>query len=157
MRIHPRSGLRWTRARRRAVACTEVRLAVSAGRDGERSLLSARTVDRHLTGCPACRSFRSELDGIVPVFRLSAPRPVPDRLVAMLAEELPTGGSATQTGRLPNARGWSAAPRWATIAPAVVAVVALPLGAWSHPHVVPSRQPTPCTIGIHGRHPPPSR
>lgn len=87
---------------RRPVQCADVRLAISAGRDGERSLLSAGAVDRHLTGCPACRSFRSEVDDLVPAFRLFAPRPVPDGLLAMLTGQLPAGGPARQAGRTPK-------------------------------------------------------
>ena len=53
-----RPGHRRRRARPRQVDCETVQEAISALFDNEAAELSAKTISRHLDGCPGCQQFR---------------------------------------------------------------------------------------------------
>ncbi|MCW2755083.1 MAG: hypothetical protein JWQ32_2494 [Marmoricola sp.] len=61
--------------------CSEVREAISARLDGERSPLDDLTIERHLTECAECRSFREQLDLVATL----APEQAPDLTESILS------------------------------------------------------------------------
>jgi predicted anti-sigma-YlaC factor YlaD len=65
--------------------CESYRLAISARLDGEDPELAAATLDRHLTGCPACRRWEAEATALTRAARLVAADPIPDLTPAILA------------------------------------------------------------------------
>jgi predicted anti-sigma-YlaC factor YlaD len=65
--------------------CESYRLAISARLDGEDPELAAATLDRHLTGCPACRHWEAEATALTRAARLAAADPIPDLTPAILA------------------------------------------------------------------------
>jgi predicted anti-sigma-YlaC factor YlaD len=154
MRVPGRS-----RARAAAVTCEEATESISARLDGERHPLAEPALAQHLAGCPACRDFEADAVAIGRRALLRAPRPVPGDLMASLVpllEPSPTGLLATKRHRRrerPPSFGWTSTARWAgVLVPAITAVAAISLGLGSHPHLVPTRPPSPCTAGLVARH-----
>jgi anti-sigma factor RsiW len=154
MRVPGRS-----RARVVTVNCEEAKEAISARLDGERHPLTGPPLGSHLATCQACRAFEVDAVAIGRRALLRAPRPVPTDLVASLVQLLepaPTGPLAVA-----RRRHWERAPGfgltstacWAgALIPAATAVAAISLGLGSHPHLVPTRPPSPCTVGLVARH-----
>ena len=142
-------------------SCDEAQEAISARLDGERPPPAGAALDAHLVSCQACRSFESGAVALGRSVRLREPRPVPDNLVATLVPLLgpePTGLWASVRKRRwgPPRYGlyWASTARWAgAVVPVALAVVGISLGVGSHPHLVPTRPPSPCTIGLVARQP----
>jgi predicted anti-sigma-YlaC factor YlaD len=147
--------------KRPPVACTDAQEAISAELDGERPPLSRPDLEAHLSHCEVCRYFETSVTSIGRSARLQSAVPVPEGLVASL---LPLVGAAPRrawgwprTSPGPERRRsiWARAAQWAgAMAPAIVASVALPLGVGTHPHLVPDRPPSKCTIGLSARYRP---
>jgi RNA polymerase sigma-70 factor (ECF subfamily) len=138
------------------LSCELARESVSVRMDGERPAAPRRALAAHLATCRDCRAFEAGASTLAER-RLSvrAPRPVPTDLAASLALLLPTGSTVAAV-RPPTQRRrairWRRASQWAAaVTMAVAAVVAFPLAASSHPRMVPSRQPTPCTASLDSR------
>lgn len=60
------------------VACSEFQVAVSAIVDGEEPGIAPDLVDRHVSRCATCRTFRAELDRWGRPARLDEAPPMPD-------------------------------------------------------------------------------
>lgn len=141
------------------VRCEDAQEAISARLDGERLLFPRPALDAHLVSCQACRDFEAGAVALGRQVRLRAPRPAPEDLLATLVPLLePVGRSvfaSVRQRRLDtgsrfspvHAAGWAA-----TTVPATLAAVAISLGVGTHPHMVPTRPPSPCTIGLIPRH-----
>lgn len=138
------------------IACEEAQEAVSARLDHEPPPLAGPLVDLHLAKCPACREFEATALDIGRRARLRAPRPVPDDLVANLVGLLGPAFPGLAPRRRWNGApsfGWASTARWAgALVPAAAAVTAISVGVGSHPVLVPSRPPTPCTISLVAHH-----
>ena len=90
--------------------------------------------------------------------RLRAPRQVPDDLLATLVPLL----EPDRPGLLAGARrhrqttaglGWVRTAGWAgAFVPAALVVAGICMGVGSHPNLVPTRPPSPCTVGLVARH-----
>lgn len=157
---------------RRALArCAEAQEAVSARLDGEPSSMAGSALDLHLARCQECRDFEMAAVAFGRRARLRAPRPVPEDLVAKLVPLLEparpglvaavrqwrgrAGPGSGWAGSGWAATGWASTARWAgALAPAVAAVIAISIGVGSHPHLVPTRPPSPCTVGLVVHHVP---
>jgi predicted anti-sigma-YlaC factor YlaD len=143
------------------VSCDEAQEALSARLDGERAPVAGPALEAHLASCPACRNFVTGAGALRCLARLREPRTAPDNLVATL---MPLLGPAP-TGLLASVRkrrwgppryglGWAGKARWAgAVVPVALAVAGISLGVGSHPHLVPTRPPSPCTIGLVARQP----
>ena len=148
-----------SRARAAVVTCEGAKESISARLDGERHPLAEPALAHHLAGCRACRDFEADAVAIGRRALLRAPRPVPGDLVASLVpllEASPTGLLATKRhrhrARAPSF-GWTSSARWAAaLVPAATAIVAVSVGVGSNPHLVPTRPPSPCTVGLMARH-----
>ena len=118
--------------------------------------LPAADLDAHLAGCPACRDFEAQVATLGRQVALTSARPMPEGLVAVVAAMVePSHRWLEWTSRyLPLAgsrSGWASRLQWAGgTLPAVVAVVAISMGAGSPLHLVPTRPPSPCTAGLSG-------
>jgi anti-sigma factor RsiW len=141
------------------VACADAQETISAGLDGERPPLSRPVLGAHLASCEVCRDFEANVTGMGRSARLRSAVPVPDGLVASLLPLLePAPRPAlvrARAGRRETGRRsiWARTAQWAgAVAPAIVAAVALPLGVGTHPHLVPDRPPSACTIGLAAGH-----
>ena len=156
-----KTAVRNWRARRAVprvlVTCEGAQEAISAGLDGERSPYSRPTVDAHLKTCSACRDFAESSTRIARWASLRRPVPVPDGLVGSLLSALepcasrPAPGAPVRDARAPLS--WARTAQWAgAMVPAVIAGLALPLGVGSHTHIVPTRPPSPCTVGLIDHH-----
>lgn len=139
------------RPRPAAVPCEHAREAISARCDGEEPGVSDAIVDDHVAKCQGCQRFQSELASLSRRARLRASRPAPEGLLAELLPLLASGPAATSKARpgrpaeLKPGLGWLGAARWAAVAaPALAAVVALPLGALAQPHLLPHLAPNGC-------------
>jgi predicted anti-sigma-YlaC factor YlaD len=150
------------RARKRPpIACADAQESISAGLDGERPPLSRPVLEAHLATCEVCRYFGTNVTGIGRSARVRSTVPVPEGLVASLLPLVePTPRRAwvrLRAGRRREGRRstWARTAQWAgAMAPAIAAAVALPLGVWTHPHLVPDRPPSTCTVGLAARHRP---
>ena len=133
--------------RKPRVGCEEATEAISARIDGEELPVAGPDLDAHLAGCPACRDFEAQLAGLGRRLRLRSARPVPQDLVAILAPSLE---ASPRPSRRPVWRlDWPSTTRWAgATMSAVLAAVALSVGVGSHPHMVPTRPPSACTVGL---------
>jgi predicted anti-sigma-YlaC factor YlaD len=146
----------------RVIGCGQAQEAVSARLDGEGFPLAEPDLDLHLAHCEACRRFQATAVALRRRARLREPRPVPDDLVARLApllEPAPRGSRALvgfgHRGRRRPGFGWVSRAQWvAAVVPAAVAVVGIYLGVGPSSHLVPTRPPSPCTIGLEARHGP---
>lgn len=149
------------RGRRKSppIGCEEAQEAVSARLDGEWHPSLGAALEEHLANCYACREFQADVASLERRGRLRSPQPVPEDSVATLAPLLEPGRRAL----LASARrwhhhcglgsGWARTVRWTVaVAPAVIVLVALPLGVGSRPRLVPTRPPSPCTLGLVARH-----
>jgi anti-sigma factor RsiW len=139
--------------------CEDTQEAISAGLDGEPHPALGAALEVHLANCQACRDFEADVVNIGRRARLRAPRAVPEDLMAMLAPLL----EPAPRPRFPPLRprrweqdcrpGWARSVRWVgALLPAVLVSVALPLGLGSQPRLVPTRPPSPCTVGLVARH-----
>ena len=143
---------------RAAVDCDAASEAISARLDGEELPIAGRDLDDHLAGCPACRDFEAQVANLGRQVALMSARPMPEGLVAVVAAMVePSHRWLEWTSRyLPLAAsrsGWARRLQWAGgTLPAVVAVVAISMGAGSPLHLVPTRPPSPCTAGLSGHH-----
>ena len=153
MRVPGRS-----RARAVVVTCEEAKESISARLDGEPPPWPSRSWLTISPRCPACRDFEADAVAIGRRALLRAPRPVP-RIGGQLgpaARGRPYGlagrGTTTALGAT-SGFGWNSTARWAgALVPAATAVAAISLGVGSHVHLVPTRPPSPCTIGLVARH-----
>ncbi len=151
------------RIKRAIVGCEEAREAISARLDGEQSPFPVGPLDAHVVLCEACRDFEAAALAIGRRLSLRASRPVPDDLVETLVALMgppqrpilvPLGRRRPGTG---SGFGYGPTVRWAAaMLPAVVAAAAFSFGVGSHPRLVPTRPPSPCTIGLIARHIPPA-
>ena len=146
-----------SRKKRAIVSCDEAREAISARLDGERPPFPAHSLDAHLSTCQACREFEAAALALGRSVRLRATRPVPDDLVETLVALIgpsPRPVLISLVRRRSGAGfGYASTARWAgAIVPAALAAAAISLGVGSHPHLVPTRPPSPCTIGLVARH-----
>jgi predicted anti-sigma-YlaC factor YlaD len=147
-----------SRGRSPVVGCDQATEAVSARLDRERLPLAEADLDLHLAHCEGCRDYETAAVALVRRARLREPRAVPGDLVARLApllEPAPRGlpglVARGRRGRRPRV-GWATAQWAGAMVPAAIAVVAISLGAGSSSHLVPTRPPSPCTIGLVARH-----
>jgi predicted anti-sigma-YlaC factor YlaD len=135
------------------VGCEQAREAISAGLDSEGSPVAGPALAAHLTGCRSCRDFEASAADIGRRARLHTARDVPEDLVARLSPLLrpaprPLAALAGLRGRGGRPARLSSA-RWAaSLLPGALAVAALSLGVGAHPHLVPTRPRSPCTIGL---------
>jgi RNA polymerase sigma-70 factor, ECF subfamily len=141
---------------RREVTCEEAQDVLSSLLDGEQPPIRAADLEAHLTSCRRCQRFESLSSALVPRVSLRLARGAPDSLHQVLAALDPqwfdgqaaNGTKSRRSMRHGRGSGRSLAKWAAAIAPAAVAVVALPLGTVVHPHLVPSHLPSPCTIWL---------
>jgi predicted anti-sigma-YlaC factor YlaD len=146
---------RRTARRAGALPCEVVRVAISAGLDGEVADLSGAIVAAHVAGCPGCRRFQEGAAVLQQGITLRASRPPPAALKERLAGEWvetvavmppPVAGRSRRSVPRP---GWHRTIRWAgVLVPAAALVVALPLGALSAAQGKPSHASTPCTRNL---------
>jgi len=140
-------------AKKATVACEEALEAISARMDGEGSPVSDRDLDNHLAGCRLCRDFEVQVTALGRPAPLTSARPIPEDLVPKLTSMVdPPRRRFARVGiRRPllHTRRWASGFQWAgATLPAVLAAVAISMGAGSHPHLVPTRPPSPCTAGL---------
>lgn len=138
-----------------AASCDHVRQAISARFDGEAPGLPRRDTDAHLARCGECRNYLAALIAVNRSVALEVSRPVPAALKQVLAAEWahsvrpvprPARKASSGVGR---STIWRRRLQWASaLTPALLLAVALPLGALSSPHEVPSHARTPCTIDL---------
>jgi anti-sigma factor RsiW len=138
-----------------ATSCEIARQAISADLDGEASGLATKDTVAHIARCPECQRFRAGALTLDRQFGLEVSRPVPDALKeALTSEWVRTVGPAPRVSwRVWSVIGrptmWRRRVAWVSaLTPAVLLAVALPLGALSSPHEVPSHARTPCTIDL---------
>ena len=147
------------RGKRAVTRCEDAQEAISARLDGERHPVPGAALEMHLGNCQACRDFEAEAVDLGRRAGLRSPRAVPADLLAMLVPVL----KPAPPPHFPSLRrrrweqgyrpGWARTAQWAgAIVPAVLVSVALPLGLGSQPRLVPTRPPSPCTIGLIARH-----
>ena len=144
-------------SRKVRVDCGAAAEAISARMDGEELHIASLDLDTHLAGCPACRDFEAGAANLGRQVDLTSARPVPGDLVATLMSMVePSSRRSAWLGRrrpLNTRPGWAGRVQWAgATVPALVAVVAISMGAGSHLHLVPTRPPSPCTAGLAVHH-----
>ena len=152
-------GRRPVAGRRRSpvIGCEEAQEAISARLDQEWHRAVGAALDGHLVNCQACRVFKADAAGLGRRARLRSPSPCPG-LLATLTPLLEPGrrtllASARVAPPLRPGSGWARTVRWAgAMVPAVVVLVAFPLGVGSQPRLVPTRPPSACTLGLVARH-----
>ncbi|HUB72038.1 MAG TPA: zf-HC2 domain-containing protein [Acidimicrobiales bacterium] len=152
------SGGRQDRHRCRPLGCDEACEAVSARLDGERLTIADQKLEAHLASCPSCLAFEAQVAALRRQVSMRPARPVPEDLVPKLvqAAEVPSPPSLWAVlryragGCSPN---WAGAAQWAGATMSVVVVaLALSFGVGHKPHLVPTRPPSTCTIGLAARH-----
>ncbi len=145
-------------SRKVPVTCEAASEAISARQDGEALPIASTDLGAHLARCPACRDFEAQVARLSRSAALTSARPIPEGLVAALtAMAEPSRRGFAWTSRRPPLLGarsrWASRVQWAgATVPALVAVVAISLGAGSHLHLVPTRPPSPCTAGLAVHH-----
>lgn len=139
--------------------CDDVRLAVSARLDGEVGHVPDAILEDHVAVCEGCRIFRAEAVWLTRQLRLRVPKPAPDGLVPLLvslraAEPPAAAGPSPSRPFLRRSRnGWLRITQWTGAGvPALIAIPALALGAFGHPHIAASHVPTPCTFSLLAHH-----
>jgi predicted anti-sigma-YlaC factor YlaD len=136
------------------IDCEAVGEAISARMDGEELPIAGRVLRAHLAACPACRDFEARVADLGRPVALTSARPIPDDLVpALTAMVEPSYSRSAWPARHRLRTGprfrWTTCVQWAAATvPALVAVVAISMGAGSHVHLVPTRPPSPCTAGL---------
>lgn len=139
------------------VACEDVREALSARLDGEEVPLSDAAVDAHLAGCRGCEAFRVGAARLAWRPDLRASKAPPEGLSARLADlgrGLAADGPRPPPVTREPRRVFCRARRWAaTVVPTIIVAAFIPLGVSAHTHVIPTRDRTPCTSGLHHSHP----
>jgi len=65
--------------------CERFRHALSAALDGEEGGVDPAVLERHLSGCPACRRWESEVSALSRALRVGSADPIPDLTPAILA------------------------------------------------------------------------
>jgi anti-sigma factor RsiW len=138
-----------------ATSCEVVRQAISADLDGEASGLATKDTVAHIARCPECRRFRAGALTLGRQLGLEVSRPVPGALKeALTSEWVRTVGPAPRAWRrmlsvIGRRSTWRRRVAWVSaLTPALLLAVALPLGALSSPHEVPSHARTPCTVDL---------
>jgi hypothetical protein len=143
--------------RARTVVCEDAQQALSARFDDEPLPLPGAVLDTHLVTCQACQDFQTNIVTLGRLAPLRAPRRVPEDLLATLAPLLGPASGPESLGHTQLRRG----PRFGSLlnfgwaaptVPATLALVAISLGVGTHPHMVPTRPPSPCTVGLIERH-----
>ncbi|HLN05486.1 MAG TPA: zf-HC2 domain-containing protein [Acidimicrobiales bacterium] len=137
------------------IGCHVAREAISALVDGEEPLVPRSVTSGHLARCQACREFQAGVATLRRQMSVRALAPSPDRASEVLTL-LGFGGqapTANETRARPWAHrrhiAWIRASQWAVGAvPLGVAVPALALGVFAHPHIVPPHVLSPCTMGL---------
>jgi anti-sigma factor RsiW len=134
------------------IACATAHEAISSLVDGEISPITDEATRAHLASCRDCQEFEA---GVVSLRRQMSVRvlaPRPDRTTEILALlGFPSHPSQVDAPRArlkgyPERVFWVRATQWAAgLAPLVIAVPALALGAFTHLHLVGSHVLTPCT------------
>jgi predicted anti-sigma-YlaC factor YlaD len=147
------------RRKRVVTRCEDAQEAISARLDDERHPVPGAALETHLGNCQACRGFEAEVVDLGRRAGLRSHRVVPDDLMAVLAPLLKPTPRPDFPLLRPRRReqgyrpGWARTAQWAgAIVAAVLVSVALPLGLGSQPRLVPTRPPSPCTIGLIARH-----
>ena len=141
------------------VGCDLVREAISAMCDGEAPPIPETAAGTHLAGCQGCRAFQAEVMALARQMSLTVLPPIPDRTSEIIASlgiwETAQTAQTAQTAHAARARrsrdrrriSWGRASQWAaSVVPLGLAVPALALGVFGHPHIVPSHVLTPCTM-----------
>ncbi|HTW06724.1 MAG TPA: hypothetical protein VME46_04390 [Acidimicrobiales bacterium] len=138
----------------RAISCQQALEAASARCDGEQVPIAELDLDAHLASCGACREFDAGVAALGRQLRLRPARAVPEGLMAELAPLLEPS-ARTLRFRLMSlfapSRGpsWAGTAQWAGASISVaLASLGLCLGVGAHPHLVPTRPPSPCTAGL---------
>lgn len=137
------------------LACEVTREAISARLDGEEPPVPDEVTSRHLATCRPCRDFESRAAAMRHQMRLSVLpelRDLTQEVLALLDCEDPVTTAqlapSALLGRRPRP-SWLRVTQWAAgLMPLGVAVPALALGIFSHPHIVPSHVLTPCTMSL---------
>lgn len=91
--------------------CSETRVALSAGMDGEEPGVAQEQLDAHLAGCRACRAWAVDAAAVTRRVRVSPAEPAPDLSAAVLA----------RLGPAPRRR--RSGDRWARVALVLFGVV----------------------------------
>lgn len=135
--------------------CALVCEALSARLDGEAGLVADAAMDAHLAGCAGCREFEANVADLTRRMRLRVLEPAPDLAAVILGSLGCAEPRSAIVARLErrwvvwHGSRWRRAGQWvAALVPLAVAVPAFALGVLPHPHVTPSRVPTPCTLSL---------
>jgi predicted anti-sigma-YlaC factor YlaD len=147
----------FSRSSERTVSCAKVRELLSAALDGEGPAELPAAAARHLTTCVACREFEDKTAVLTRQLRIRALESIPDltgEILRRIAEVEPIA-----TPIVVEERRWTAPTtamtRWAlAIVPLGLALSSLASGAFTKPHIVPSRPVTPCTASLAHYHEP---
>jgi anti-sigma factor RsiW len=157
----------WGRYKSATLRCEDAREAISARLDGERPQLSDKTIESHLSRCDSCREYEALAPSLSRLSLRASKSPPPaltPLLTSLLSRQAPRAEAPferTLHSRRPSLSKGAGLPkraganrvhfaRWAAgLIPAIAAAVVLPLGASAHAHVVPTRNPTPCTARLH--------
>jgi predicted anti-sigma-YlaC factor YlaD len=149
-----------TRRRRRgsegsgALACDAIRLAISAGLDGEPSRPGTGASAAHLATCADCRQFEVGARALQRQVSLRASRKAPEALKDLLTRELahtvtPPPLPSGRAGRPLPHRRWRRTAQWAgALIPVAALIVVLPLGPLSGATGKPTHASTPCTVNL---------
>lgn len=158
-RDRARPGLRRrSRLGQAALSCAEARETISARLDGERFSCSTAALDAHIASCDECANFQTLAVDVAHRVALRAAKQAPDDLVAAVVSvyrPVPRPGlvGAARRRRRGVSLGRVGTVRWAgATLPALLAFVAVSVGAGWHPRVVPTRPPSPCTAGLLAHH-----
>lgn len=127
-------------------SCELVHEALSARLDDEEPPVERELVDAHLAACASCREFAASLTLLNRRLRVHLVEQAPDLVAPILAAHDRVEGRSRRRRLVPSHLDWRSATRWVAAAvPLGVAVPAIALGAFTHPHVVPSHAQSPCT------------
>lgn len=152
--------MRRLRRRHVPVRCMDARESISARFDGEKASLSGSVVEAHLEACRSCREFRVAAARITRGFAIRASQGAPSDLIEILVSLAGGSGSSSSFGDLDASASIGTmnkrpSLRWAaSLVPAIFVGVFVPLGVSAHGHVIPTRDPTPCTAHLHQVRPP---
>jgi anti-sigma factor RsiW len=134
------------------IGCVAAHEAISSLVDGEWPPIAEAVTRDHLAGCPECREFEAKVISLRRQMSVRALAPAPDRTTEILASlgladhTIAPQRAGTRLRGYPARDLWLRATQWgAGLVPLLIAVPALALGAFTHPHLVGSHVLTPCT------------
>lgn len=134
------------------LGCRLAREAISAIADGEVPPISQAATEAHLAGCQGCTDFQAKVSLLNRRLSVCLLPPIPDRTGEIIALLETDRTHLAQTNKRRSrrdelCRSLRRSSRWAaTVVPIGLAVPALVLGTFSHPHIVASHVVAPCTM-----------